>query len=158
MKTQGTELYLIDPVGCEVLDAGCVISIDGIDVTIEQNEVTCLRDLVRRYEAGLGTPGSATFGIYTDPSDATHIRLHELKRAGTNLLWAIGWSDGTGIPPTAGPSTTDGECEFDLPTTRTWLTFEGFMNAFPFSFAQNTQVTSNIGIQVSGEPVLIPKV
>jgi len=157
MKTQGTELYLIDQVAavCTVLDAGCVISIDGIDVSIEQNEVTCLRDLVRRYEAGLGTPGSATFGIYTDPQDTTHIRLHELKRAGTVLQWAIGWSDGLGIPPTAAVD-DDGVCQFVLPTGRTWLVFEGYMNAFPFSFAQNTQVTSNIGIQVSGEPVLIP--
>jgi hypothetical protein len=157
MKTQGTELYLLDPDnGCAVLDAGCVISIDGVDVTIEQNEVTCLRDLVRRYEAGLGTPGAATFGIYTDPQDATHIRLHEMKRAGLNLQWAIGWSDGIGIPPTS-QTDSDGECAFILPDTRTWLTFEGFMNAFPFSFAQNTQVTSTIGIQVSGEPELVPK-
>lgn len=156
MKTQGTELYLLDPDSdCAVLDAGCVISIDGIDVGIEQNEVTCLRDLVRRYEAGLGTPGTATFGIYADPSDPVHIRLHELKRAGVNLQWAIGWSDGVGIVPTSDVD-SDGECVFVLPDTRTWITFEGYMNAFPFSFAQNTQVVSNIGIQVSGEPEWIP--
>lgn len=156
MRTQGTELYLLDPDnGCAVLDAGCVVSIDGIDISIEQNEVTCLRDLVRRYKAGLGTPGTATFSIYTDPQDATHIRLHELKRAGTSLQWAIGWSDAIGTAPTS-QTNSAGECEFITPTNRTWLIFEGFMNSFPFSFAQNTEVTSNIGIQISGEPELIP--
>lgn len=156
MKTQGTELYLIDPVGCTVMDVGCVTEINGIDTTIEQNEVTCLRDLARRYEAGLGTPGAATFGIYTDTQNATHLRLLELKKAGTNLLWAIGWSDGTGIDPTSGTDSA-GDCIWVLPATRSWLTFEGFMNSYPFQFAQNTQVLSTIGIQVSGDPDLIPK-
>lgn len=156
MKTQGTELYLIDPADNSLLPIGCITSIDGIDVQIEQNEVTCLQDLVRRYEAGLGTPGQATFGIYTNPQDASHIRLHELKRAGTTLRWAVGWSDGTGIDPSI-VLDSDGAGEFDVPDTRSWLTFEGFMSSFPFSFAANTSVQSNIGIQVSGEPVLVPK-
>lgn len=155
MKTQGTELYTIDPANGALIVVGCITSIDGIDTSIEQNEVTCLQDLVRRYEAGLATPGAATFGIYTDPSDATHVRLHQLKVAGTTLKWAVGWSDGTGIPPTVVGSSA-GDYDFTLPNNRSWLTFEGFMNSYPFSFAQNTSVQSNIGIQISGEPELIP--
>jgi len=153
MKAQGTELYAIDPSDDSIIVIGCITSIDGIDVSVEQNEVTCLQDLVRRYEAGLGTPGTATFGIYTDPTDASHIRLHQLKTAGTTLKWAVGWSDATGTPPTA-----DSAGDFVLGTTRSWLTFEGFMNSFPFSFQQNASVQSNIGIQVSGEPVWTPAV
>lgn len=157
MKTQGTQLYAIDPDNDSLLIIDCVTSIDGIDVTIEQNETTCLEDLVRRYEAGLGTPGAASFGIYTNPAAApSHVRLHQLKVAGTTLRWAVGWSDGVGIPPTLAAD-SDGEMDFVLPDTRTWITFEGFMNSFPFSFQQNTSVQSNIGIQVSGEPVLVPK-
>ena len=156
MKSQGTELYTIDPDTHAIISVGCVTSIDGVDVTIEQNEVTCLAELVRRYEAGLGTPGAASFGIYTNPQDPTHVRLHQLKTAGAQLLWAIGWSDGTGTPPTV-TQDSNGDDEFVLPDTRSWLTFEGFMNSFPFSFQQNTSVQSNIGIQVSGEPVLIPR-
>lgn len=156
MKTQGTELYYIDPADGSVVPIGCITSIDGIDVTVEQNEVTCLQDLVRRYEAGLGTPGTATFGIYTNPGDASHVRLHELKTLGTTLQWAVGWSDNTGLPPTS-VLNTDNEYEFDLPAERSWLTFEGFMNSFPFSFQQNAPVASQIGIQVSGEPLLTPR-
>ncbi|MEO8466241.1 MAG: phage tail tube protein [Gammaproteobacteria bacterium] len=157
MKAQGTELYVLDPgdddTAASVLAIGCITSIDGIDVQIEQNEVTCLQELTRRYEAGLGTPGTASFGIYTDPTDPSHVRLHQLKVGGTQLKWAVGWSDKTGTPPTL----DSGGDDFDLPDTRSWITFEGFMNSFPFSFAQNATVQSAIGVQVSGEPQLIPR-
>lgn len=157
MKAQGTELYVIDPDDNSLIPIDCITSIDGLDTQIEQNEVTCLQDLTRRYEAGLGTPGTATFGIYTNPFEfPAHVRLHQLKTAGATLRWAVGWSDGTGIAPSVVPD-SDGAGEFDLPDTRTWITFEGFMNSFPFSFQQNSSVQSSIGIQVSGEPVLVPR-
>lgn len=157
IKTQGTNLYTIDPDDGSVIEVGCVTSIDGIDVTVEQVETTCLNSLERTYVAGLGTPGTATFGINFDTEDASHVRLLELKNAGTDLQWAIGWSQD---PDTAPSSVQDsaGEWVFaePLPTSRGWLLFEGFMNSFPFSFAQNAVVTSTVGIQVSGGIRVIP--
>lgn len=160
IKTQGTQLWTIDPDTNELLVVGCVTSIDGIDTTLDQIETTCLEALARTYEAGLATPGTATFGINTDPSDPVHVRLHQLKTGGITLPWAIGWSDGPKNAqgePTAFP-TVDSSGDFVLPDTRSWITYLGFMNSYPFSFAQNSVVQSNIGIQVSGEPQLIPKV
>lgn len=158
VKTQGTQLYFIDPDGCVVREVGCVLSIDGIDTTLEQIETTCLAALARTYEAGLATPGTATFGINADDCDDSHIRLHQLKVLGENLQWAIGSSHSTDTPPTASFDSALQECVFDdLPGARAWITFEGFMNSFPFSFAQNAVVTSNVGIQVSGEPVWVPR-
>lgn len=151
VKTQGTDLFAIDPEDGSLLEVGCVTSIDGIDTTIEQIETTCLSSLARTYIAGLLTPGAATFGINTDPSDDSHVRLHQLKTAGTELSWALGWSDGTADP------TIDSAQAFTLPTTRSWITFQGFMNSFPFAFAQNSVVQSTVGIQISGDPVLVPK-
>lgn len=155
IKSQGTDLFTIDPDTGALLDVGCITSIDGIDTAIDQIETTCLNDLSRTYEAGLSTPGAATFGLQFDPSDVNHIRLHQLKTAGITLQWAIGFSDGT-VNPTTGTDSA-GDDEFVLPPTRSWLTFEGYMNSYPFTFALNTMVTSTVGIQVSGEPVLIPK-
>jgi hypothetical protein len=151
MKTQGTDLYAIDPINRRVLTVGCVTSIDGIDTSLDQIETTCLGDEVRSYEAGLATPGTATFGINTNPKDASHVRLHQLKVEGRTLHWAVGWSESPGLAPTLAP---DGD--FDLPFERSWITFTGFMNSFPFSFAQNAVVQSSVGIQISGEPQLIP--
>jgi hypothetical protein len=152
IKTQGSDLFAIDPEDGSLLEVGCVTSIDGIDTTVEQIDTTCLSSLARTYVAGLLTPGAATFGINTDPSDDSHVRLHQLKTAGTELQWALGWSDGTADPTVGSPDV------FVLPTSRSWITFNGFMNSFPFSFAQNTVVTSTVGIQISGDPVLVPKV
>lgn len=150
MRTQGTDMYAIDPRNGDLLDIGCVTSIDGIDSSLDQIETTCLNSAERTYVAGLATPGTATFGINVDTQNPTHIALYEIKQLGLTLDWAIGMSDGT-APPTAD---SDG---FVLPTTRSWVTFQGFMNAFPFTFALNSVVQSSIGIQVSGAQALVPK-
>lgn len=155
-KTQGVVLYTIDPQDDSVLVVGCVTSIDGIDTTVEQVEVTCLADSARQYIAGLATPGAATFGINFDPADESHVRLHQLKVAGTTLQWAVGFSDGSAPPTVHVDSAGDGE--FVLPTSRSWINFEGFMNSYPFSAQPNSVWQSNVGIQVSGEPVVSPKV
>ncbi len=240
IKTQGTDLYAIDPAANTLLVVGCFTSLDGIDTSIAQIETTCLNSDAREYEAGLAEPGSASFGLNIDPQSPTHVRLHQLKTAGTKLLWAIGWSDGrvtdtggksVGIPPsislagglsalavtaggedyttaptvsitggggtgatatatiaggavtgfnitnpgsgyTSAPTVTltggggtgatasaviNSEVDFELPETRTWITFEGYMNSFPFTFALNDVVKSTVGIQVSGDPVFVPK-
>ncbi len=151
IKTQGSMLYVIDPADDSVLIVGCVTSIDGIDTTLDQLETTCLESPARTYIAGLATPGAATFGINFDPADASHVRLHELKVAGTTLDWTLGFSDGTA------PPTVDTNGNFNLPNTRSWISFDGFMNSYPFSFALNAVVTSTVGIQISGEPVVTPK-
>jgi len=229
MKTQGTQLYAIDPADDSVLLVAAVTSIDGIDSTNSELDDTTLEDLDRKFKAGLAEPGTATFTINTDPSMAAHTRLYELKTAGTTLKWALGWSDGTGITPgvgkgvesvtvtaggtgytgtptvtfaapaaggttatgtvvTAGgvitgviitnsgsgyvtaPSVTFagagtgaagtstlGDLKFVLPTTRSWLNFSGYLQAFPFSFGSNTLVNSSIGIRMSGAITLTPK-
>lgn len=150
-KTQGTQLYALDPDNNELLTVSCALSIDGIDSTIEQVETTCLEDLARQYIAGLATPGQASFEINADPTVEDHVRLHQLKTAGTSLVWAVGWSDGTEAPQVGT------EEDLDLPATRSWISFTGFMTAYPFSFAQNSVVKSNISIQVSGDPVWVVK-
>lgn len=152
IKTQGTYLYTIDPADESLLTVGCVTSIDGVDTTNEQIETTCLDSLARTYLSGLATPGQASFGINFDTADASHVRIHQLKVAGTSLVWAIGFADATTAP------TVDSGGTFDLATTRSWIRFNGFMTSFPFSFAQNAVVTSSVGIQISGEPQIIAKV
>lgn len=231
-KTQGSQLYIIDPVGPSVLEIGCVLSVDGIDTTNEQRETTCLSSLARTYEAGLATPGQATFGLNTDTSDPSHIRLHALKVAGTTLKFALGWSDGIDVLPTIGKPVDSvtisnggtgyttlptvaftaapaggitatgvavkngsnvitsvtitnpgagylsaptvsftggggtgaagtavlGDDELVPVTTRSWLLFDGYLANFPFSFQQNANVQSTVGVQISGEPELHAKV
>lgn len=152
IKTQGTYLYAIDPDDESIINVACIESIDGVDTTNEQIETTCLQALARTYVSGLATPGQASFGLRFDTAEASHMRLHALKVLGTTLNWAIGFSDGTAA------ATVDTGGTFDLATSRSWIRFQGFMTNFPFSFAQNSIVSTTVSIQVSGEPELIAKV
>lgn len=163
-KTQGTELYVIDPADGSVINVGCVTTITGLDSTIEQIETTCLASAAREYVGGLATPGTGSFTINTDDEDISHVRLFELKQSAATLRWAIGWrqEDATGAIITPGTPPTvitdsNGDYEFDLPPQRGWLLFDGFMNAFPFDFSQNAVVTSQVGIQISGDPMWIQR-
>lgn len=155
MRTAGTELFFLDPVDCSVVQVGCPTSITGLDSTIEQLETTCLESTARTYEAGLATPGTASFTLNLDPQDASHTRLLELKAAGLSTKWVIGFPDAIGTAPT-GTTDSDGECAFVLPSNRTWLEFEGFVNSYAFDFSLNALITATVGIQVSGDPVLTP--
>lgn len=149
-KTQGTELWFIDPADDSLVKVGCVTSITGLTAARDQIETTCLEDQARSYEAGLATPGQAQFGINFDPSDESHVRLHELYVSGETLNFALGWSDGTEAP-------TNDTSEFVLPTTRSWIEFGGFIADLPFDFSQNSVVASTVSVQVSGFPTLTPK-
>lgn len=151
IKTQGTVLYAIDPADDSVITVGCITSLDGIDTTNEQIETTCLSDLARTYLSGLATPGTASFDINFDTLDASHTRMHALKVAGTTLKWAVGFSDDTTAPTVSGSGAA---ADWTLPSTRSWIDFDGFMTNFPFSFQQNSVVQSSVGIQISGEPVV----
>jgi hypothetical protein len=151
VKTQGTELYFIDPVDDSVIEVGCVTTINGLTAARDQIETTCLDSSARTYEAGMATPGAATFGINFDPDDASHTRLHELYVAGTKVNWALGWSDGTAVP------TADSSGDFVLAATRTYITFNGYVSDLPFDFALNAVVQSNVSVQVSDFPILVPK-
>lgn len=150
VKTQGSELFFIDPETFDVVEVGCVTTLTGLTAARDQIETTCLDSTARTYVAGMATPGQAQFTVNFDPSDASHVRLHELYVLGTTIDWALGWSDGTAVP-------TSDSSAFNTQTTRSWILFTGFLTDVPFDFALNTVVTSNIAVQVSDFPTLIPK-
>jgi len=155
--SQGTNIYFIDPTadgGPEVVQVECATTFSPGGNPADQIEDTCLEDTTRSYRPGLRTPGTATMGINADPTNESHLLLHELSEIDPSPIvqWAVGWSDGTDAP------TVDSNGDFDLPTTRTWFVFEGYVSDFPFDFAQNTVVTSEVSIQRSGGSSWIPKV
>lgn len=154
IKTQGTKLYAIDPDTGAVLGVDCITQFNPGGAPADQLEDTCMEDTsgTRTYKAGLRTPGQASVGINPDPTNASHIRLFELSQGDVqNLQWALGWSDGTAAP------TADTAGNFNLPGTRTWLTFAGYIADFPFDFALNTLVSGTISIQRSGALAWVPK-
>src|SRR6188768_2658659 len=97
--TKGTQLFFIDPYDNSVTKVDCITTLTGLSAGRDQIETTCLDSESRTYEPGMPTPGQVQFGINADPSQTSHVRLHELYVAGTKLEWALGWGDGVD-PPT----------------------------------------------------------
>lgn len=160
--TQGTQIFVIDPDDDSLITVECATTFSPGGNPADQIEDTCLEDSDRSYQPGLRTPGQAALGINADPRNESHIRLYELSQASPQqvLKWAVGWSDGpkdVNGNPTALP-TVDSNADFNLPTTRTWFTFQGYVADFPFDFAGNTVVTSSLSIQRSGGSAWIKKV
>lgn len=155
--TQGTQVFALvpseTPGKMEVLEVECATSFSPGGNPADQIDVTCLSDKDRAFLRGLRTPGTASLSLNADPRNASHLRLHELSESDEeNILWAIGWSDGADAP-----TLTQDEDDWELPATRTWFTFEGYVADFPFDFTGNTVVTSEVQIQRSGGSAWIAK-
>lgn len=146
--SQGTKLYWIkDTTTVVAVDA---VNINGISASRDSIETTTLSDNAKTFAPGLMSPGSAQFTIQFDPSNTAHKDLHAAYVAGTVLKWALGWSDGTAAPTAAAGA-------FTLPTTRSFLAFEGYVQDVTFDFSLNSVVTSQVSVQVSGFPNLSGK-
>lgn len=152
IKTQGTQLYIIDPDDDSLIEVGCMTAINGIEATRDQLETTCLNSDARTYESGMATPGAATFTINFDPSDDSHVRVYELWQSGEKFEMALGYSDGTAVPD------VDTAGEFDLPTTRSFLVMhDSYIANVPQDLALNALVNANVSVQLSGFPDLSAK-
>lgn len=155
VKTQGTQLFIIDPepsAGPEILTILCATSLSGLGAAREQIEVTCLESDAREYEGGLATPGQLTVTVNFDPANDSHYRLYELWKSNTNFKAAIGFGPETDVP------TLDSADDFDFPTNRTFISFEGYIADLPIEIALNAVVTASIPLQLSGDYTIYPKV
>jgi hypothetical protein len=147
--TQGTQIYAIDPRGSDpvLLIVECATAFSPGGSPKSQIEDTCLDETqAMSYRSGLMAPGQATININADPENESHIDLHEIYSDPLveSIKWVVGWSDGTDAP------TIDSSGDFDLPTTRTWFGFEGYIADFPFDFQQNAVVSTAISVQRTG--------
>lgn len=157
---QGTELYALVPTEAdatvfEALKLVCPTSINLGEDSTDEIDATCLDESTRKTLPGVETPGTVSVPIYPDPSIPEHKRFFNLQRK--TLKWALGWSDGTGIEPGVKAPVGYEGYDFDLPATRTWCLFEGYIENFPFDFQTNTLVTANVTIKRSGATQWIVK-
>lgn len=146
--TQGTHVFFIDPADDSVVQVRGATAFNPGGAPSDQIETTALEDFDRKYKKGMRTPGQASLTIQADPNQESHVRMHELSESNDQtqqtVKWVVGWSDGTALP------TVDVDGDWTLPTTRTWYMFEGYISDFPFDFALNTVVTTQVSIQRTG--------
>lgn len=156
-RTQGTELWFIDPESGLPVKVGCITSLNLGGSPADQIDVSCLDSTVREFMAGMKSPGQSSFGINFDMDDASHLRLNELYETGDVLHWAVGWGDHIPGPPAAGAPPTSDTSGFVTPTSRSWILFDGYVADLPLDAQLNAVWTSTISLQVSGARTLVPR-
>lgn len=154
MQVQGSELYVLDPTTHAVVKVSCPTNVDVDPGNRDQIELQCISRTERQFRAGMANPGKCTFPLNYEPTDASHALLRSLYASGAVTQFALGYSDGTGIPPTAALASS-GEYELTGPTTRSWEIFDGYVDGFSRSLPYNGETTVNVSVQVSGALVSV---
>lgn len=148
LKTQGTELFLIDTLSSSdpaVLKFACPTGITGLGGPKDQLEDTCLDALEdKTFKPGLGNPGQVTVPFNFIPSNASHQILFDMKEAGTVARWYIGLSDGDDDP------TLDSNDDFEPPADRTGAEFDAYIADVNIDIATNELVRGTMLLQRSG--------
>jgi len=148
IKTQGTKLYAIG--ASDTLLSICATNISVGSASSSEIDTTTLCSSTKTYLSGVQESPEVTFTILFDPTSAAHAALLALKKSSTSLKFAIGLSDGT-----ADPTVTTGD--FTLPTTRSWIAFDGFIKDFPLDFQGDSVINSQLTVKASGDFTLTPK-
>jgi len=153
IKTQGTELWVIDTISATdpaVLKFSCPTGITGLGGAADQIEDTCLDATEdRTYVRGLGNPGQINVPFNFIPSNNSHQVLFDLKADGSVFAWMVGFSDGTAAP------TLDSDDDFVPPASplRTSAEFSAYIADVTIDVATNEIVRGTMILQRSGPVV-----
>ncbi len=151
-KTKGTQLYFLLPSGVSVSVVGCATGITGLSSPRGQIDVTCLEATAKMFEPDDPAPAAMSLTINFDQTDASHVALWNAWQNGTTgIQFAIGLGDGTAAP------TKDSAGALVLPSTRTFISFSGYVADVPVDFAVGAVQTSSVSIQISGAITLTVK-
>lgn len=148
IKSQGTELFLIDNVTSSeaaIIKMACPTGITGLGAGAKtQIDITCLDALEdQEYMSGLGSPGQMSVPFNFIPSARAHQGiLTDLK--GQTLPFLTAFSDGTALP-TLSPQDT-----FVPPALRTSAEFDAYIADVSIDAATNDRVTGTLTLQRSG--------
>lgn len=148
IKTQGTELYLLNTDTGTIVKVPNITAVDGVGGSASDIDVTNFDDLrSRRFLVGLQDQGTASFSVNYDPGDATHALLAGIA-GGAQYKWALGLSDGHGIDPTydAGPP-----ADFTLPSGRSWFVFNASLQQWQRNLTTDDVIRISATLRLSGD-------
>lgn len=152
MKTKGTRLYLIDPRNNQLSTIECPKSVTGLGLSKPQLDETCLDSDTITFGPGMATPGTASVVLDFDTAKDSHMLIDDLEENDVTAKWALGFSDGTAAP------TVGSDGDFVLPTSRSWVIWEGYISDVPLDFALNANVAQTFQIQTTNRRRIIRKV
>ena len=148
IKTQGTELFLVDaltvPATPALVKLSCPTGITGLGGTADQIEDTCLDNLGdKTYQRGLGNPGQVSVPFNFIPRNVSHQLLFALKDAGTDITWIVCLSESATPPTLVGGAIVP-------PVSRSSFLFEGYIADINIDVATNEIVRGTLTLQRSG--------
>ncbi len=148
IKTKGTEVYFVfqNSNGYNMIKLGCPKGVQGLGGAKSQIPETCLDSLEMEFGPGMATPGAITVNLDIDFTKVSHQDLIHMDDNDTITTFVVGLSDGIGIPPTV--NNTTGVVSY--PTTRTYVSFIGYIADVPLDIQINANVASAVSIQRSG--------
>ncbi|QKS24595.1 phage tail tube protein [Vreelandella titanicae] len=146
LLTKGTHLYIVDSANA-VHDISCS-AISGVGGSRNTNTIQTLQDEAATIISGSMQPSSMSFTIYLHGS-AEQKLIQDLYQTATVVDFAIGMSDGVDEPTYA--------TALELPATRSWISFRGFVTDFPLEFAVDSAVECTITVQMEGAYTLAIK-
>ena len=142
LKTKGTQLWFKkdDSTLVEIVIKG----VTGLGGGRDNIDITNLMSDERENLAGFATPDAIAIPVDWDPSNTSHRDLRVLYDSGETVQWYIGASDGI-APPTISAGVVT------KPTTRSWMSFSGYVSNYPIDAAVNDAYRSPVTLQRSGK-------
>jgi len=149
LKTQGTELYILDSTnsGAEVEKIGNVTGFSGVGGTAGEINTTNFDSTAQEFVAGLKDNGTVSVNIDWDPADASHVSLDALV-GGSNVRFLVACSEAATDPTYSS--------DYTLPTDRTTLDFNGSVLSFQKDAGTDDVWRGTLQIRVSGAITITP--
>lgn len=150
LKTQGSELYFIDPNASDfpVVRLECPTGITGFGGQADQIDTTCLEDINSRSEPGIFRSGPVTVPFVLRGASEVHAgqeAMIALRDSRLTTGWFAGLSDGTALP------TKDSDnANLVRPSGRSGFTFRGYVSDLTFDIGGNEVVRGTLLIQMDG--------
>lgn len=148
IKSQGTQLYGV--IGGAIVAFTCPKAFTFGEDSFSKIDSTCLDSDTKDYERGLRDPGEGSVQIDLDDENASHMQLIQLAESGEKIQWYVG-SSHTKTPPTM-----DGS-DIDLPETRIWWSFEGYLNPAAPTIEQDALVNYTFTLVRTSAVVTTPR-
>lgn len=121
IKSNGTKIYAL--ISGEIVRFRCYNAVDLGQDSFGKIDISCLDSESKKYRRGAQDPGEGSLTIQIDDENTSHADLLLLVESGDEVEWFIG-SSGEGVQEE--PTVTGGIVT--LPTSRNWLTFDGYLN------------------------------
>lgn len=148
IKSQGTQLYGV--IGGAIVAFTCPKAFTFGEDSFSKIDSTCLDSDTKDYERGLRDPGEGSVQIDLDDENASHMQLIQLAESGEKIQWYVG-SSHTKTPPTMVGS------DIDLPETRIWWSFEGYLNPAAPTIEQDALVNYTFTLVRTSAVVTTPR-